>query len=336
MDDESAEITEADGAGHASSRLSFLRLRHLELIRLIAQGGSLQYAAARLNVTAQATGLMLNDIEAALGASLFERSKRGVTVSPLGRAVANRASKILNELVALEQEASGGAGQLGRLRIGALSHSIIGLVPRLLRTATYRRVNMQMRFEDGPMPELLAAMRDGRLDCAIGSITADALEGAGNKDLLFERLFEERMFIVAGRASPLYGQASVTFADLLNQKWITTASGSRTRRAYDSLFLRNGRPPLEPAVECPSLVYATDIAADSALLTLSSESIARRYMQSEALRVLPFTGDFPPVVVMLIHGKTGANHDGLRALRAALHEALALDSPADPNLRQAS
>lgn len=296
----------------------------------------MQYAAARLNVTAQATGLMLNDIEAALGASLFERSKRGVTVSPLGRAVANRASKILNELVALEQEAMGASGQGGLLRIGALSHSILALVPRLLRTASYQNVNVQMRFEDGPMPDLLAAMRDGRLDCAIGSITADALEGAGNNDLLFEKLFEEKMFIVAGPASPLYKQTSITFADLVDQKWVTTATGSRTRRAYDSLFLRNGRPPIVPAVECPSLVYATNIAAESALLTLSSESIARRYIQSEALRVLPFTGDFPPVVVMLIYGKTGAIHDGLRVLRAALHEALELDSLADPGFNQAS
>ena len=110
-----------------------LRIRHLDVLLAVAAEGSMQRAAQRVHLTQPAISKLVREMEAMFGAPLFERSKRGVTLTECGRALATRAEYLLNDVErAREEIAAIGKGTLGSLRIGALPVVESTLLPKSL------------------------------------------------------------------------------------------------------------------------------------------------------------------------------------------------------------
>src|SRR5262245_49448068 len=72
-----------------------VELRHLRVVVLVAESGSVGRAARSLNVSQPGLTAQLKRIETAFGGRLFERSHTGVTPTPLGRYAVDRARAIL-------------------------------------------------------------------------------------------------------------------------------------------------------------------------------------------------------------------------------------------------
>ena len=62
-----------------------VELRHLRVMVLVAEAGSVGRAARWLKVSQPSLTAQLKRIESAFGGELFERSRTGVTPTPLGR-----------------------------------------------------------------------------------------------------------------------------------------------------------------------------------------------------------------------------------------------------------
>jgi molybdate transport repressor ModE-like protein len=67
-----------------SSRLAQLRVRHMTLLDLIANGGSLSKAAKILCVTQPAVTAMLRELELVLGEKLVDRDRQGARLTAIG------------------------------------------------------------------------------------------------------------------------------------------------------------------------------------------------------------------------------------------------------------
>src|SRR6516165_3165146 len=80
-----------------------LNLAYLRAFRLVAQTGSATRAAAALYRAQSAVTRSLQELEAAVGETLFERRASGMLVTPAGRAVLQRCERIFAELEALAQ-----------------------------------------------------------------------------------------------------------------------------------------------------------------------------------------------------------------------------------------
>ena len=72
-----------------------VELRHLRVVVLVAEAGSVGRAARWLKVSQPSLTAQLKRIEAAFGGELFERSRTGVTPTALGRYAVDRARAIL-------------------------------------------------------------------------------------------------------------------------------------------------------------------------------------------------------------------------------------------------
>src|SRR5437762_2472730 len=59
-----------------------IRLRHLQCFLAIVQNGTLGSAAQALSITQPAVTKTVNELEEILGAKLFERGRKGVTLTP--------------------------------------------------------------------------------------------------------------------------------------------------------------------------------------------------------------------------------------------------------------
>src|SRR4051795_13449651 len=72
-----------------------VELRHLRVVVLVAEAGSVGRAARWLKVSQPSLTAQLKRIEAAFGGDLFSRSRTGVTPTPLGRYAVDRARAML-------------------------------------------------------------------------------------------------------------------------------------------------------------------------------------------------------------------------------------------------
>ena len=99
-----------------------LRLDQMRLLVAIAEAGSVSEAAHTQHVSQPAASRAIAELEQALGDRLFERLSRGVRLTPLGRAFADRAASIVRQTDAAEREFSDlRDGRRGAVMVGAVS-----------------------------------------------------------------------------------------------------------------------------------------------------------------------------------------------------------------------
>src|SRR5688572_14449714 len=83
---------------------SMLEIRHLRLVRAIAEEGGPTRAAARLHLTQSAVSHQLAELEGRLGVVLFARVRRQLKLTPAGARLLEASRSMLAELSRVERE----------------------------------------------------------------------------------------------------------------------------------------------------------------------------------------------------------------------------------------
>lgn len=128
--------------------------RQLRYFRAVANRRNVTRAAEDLLIAQPALSQAIRQLERELGVMLFERSSRGVRLTPPGEVLLRGAERTLRELETAVDEVRSYAGQVtGRVRLGAWQ-------------------SMEVR-----LPELLAAFRRGHpaVDVTVHEIVSDAM-----------------------------------------------------------------------------------------------------------------------------------------------------------------
>src|SRR5262245_28700775 len=104
----------------------------LRILREVAQSGSFSAAAESLGYTQSAVSRQVATLEAAAGRTLFDRGRRGVTLTPAGARLLRTAVSVLDELEAARRDLSDAHTTLRPVRLGAFATAAAGLVPKAL------------------------------------------------------------------------------------------------------------------------------------------------------------------------------------------------------------
>ncbi|WP_017934199.1 LysR family transcriptional regulator [Nocardioides sp. Iso805N] len=127
-------------------------------------------AAERLHMAQPPLSRLIRQIEAELGASLFERNTRQVSLTPQGAALIEPARELvmlsqrLKEIVQQSQ-----AGEIGRIRLGFAGASVNRLVSELARRVRVERPGIMLELFSSQFSHLgLERVLDGSLDLVIG------------------------------------------------------------------------------------------------------------------------------------------------------------------------
>ncbi|TVS01385.1 MAG: LysR family transcriptional regulator [Rhodobacteraceae bacterium] len=165
-------------------------LKQLAYFRALAKARNFGRAAEMVNVSQPALSMQIKELEGALGASLVERLPRDIRLTPAGRAVLERAERVLSE--AVELEASARQQKLeGPLHLGMIptvAPYMLGDLLARLRTADITR---ELRLREALTADLLTGLREGRLDAVVLADPPSA------PDLIGLPLFTDR-FLLAG------------------------------------------------------------------------------------------------------------------------------------------
>jgi DNA-binding transcriptional LysR family regulator len=269
-------------------------MRHLDVLLAVAAEGSMQRAAHRVHLTQPAISKLVRELETMFGAPLFDRTKRGVTLTECGRALAIRAEYLCNDLDrARDEVAAIGRGTLGSLRIGALPVVESALLPQSLMALRKIAPALRIRVQDGTGAALLDQLRRGEIDCVIGRLDS----GADGKDIRAEKLLRLPTRLVARRRHPLAARNRVTPEQLASYPWVLPQPGAPIRTVIDGVFAAAGIPAPVPVVESTSIRLNYELMRSSDMIGAMPDDAAVAYNACRALAILPFDiGDRLPWV----------------------------------------
>ncbi len=296
-----------------------LRLRHLQLLVLLAEEGSLRAAAGRLALTQPAVSKMLSEIEAAVGERLFERGRRGVVPNAFGLAAVHRARAVLGEVASAVEDLDavrGGASSV--LRVGTVS--VTRIVPVAVAALLAREPRVRVRLREARVAELLRILLDGELDCVVGALTADVLASLPLGALRAQRLFEERVVAIASRRHRLAGRGPLRWSEVAAERWVLPPRDTPVRQAFMAAFLNAGVAAPEPVVETLSPVtLGSLLRLDPTLLGAVRRESVDEHGDGGELRALRVG---PPIPLPPLGVFTRASAGGADATVAAFVSAL--------------
>ena len=140
-------------------------LRQLEYFREIADTGSINEAARRLNMSQPPLSYQLRLLEEELGVRLFERSSQGVTLTEAGTLLYSRAGELLSYADSTKQEVE----RFGRrriLRLGLTSSTVAPMIPFIAEYA-WRNPEASFEVHDGTTFSLFNSLLAGIIDVSV-------------------------------------------------------------------------------------------------------------------------------------------------------------------------
>lgn len=239
-----------------------MNVHDIEAFVAVADAGSINRAAARLNLTQPATTRRIQNFEAAIGgAPLFNRAVKPAALTSLGSHVLERCRRVLAAVAELEACTANATDRAGHLKAG-VAHGLGEMVmttPLDALRRTFPRIRLQV--SSNWSADLLEDVRNGGLDCAVGLLTEAHTVPAG---LTAIALGAEQIVIVAAAKLPakLGGQAW-RLRDLADKDWFLNPPGCGCRAALVKAFDRLQRP-----VHIAAEVFGEDLQLS--LLTQSS------------------------------------------------------------------
>lgn len=142
-----------------------MELRQLEYFCKIADMGSFNEAARRLNISQPPLSYQIRQLEQELNVRLFERTSRGVVLTEAGRVLYERATRLLDYAQSTSQEVAA-TGRKQILRLGITSSTVTTILPYISAfTRAYPDVMFEVR--DGATLTLLQYLLDGIIDISV-------------------------------------------------------------------------------------------------------------------------------------------------------------------------
>ncbi|MFI7423031.1 LysR family transcriptional regulator [Nonomuraea sp. NPDC049684] len=210
--------------------MTFTQLR---VLQAVARTGNMTRAAEELTTSQSAVSHALRALESELGVALLVRGSHGVRLTAAGRAVCRRATLILTQAEALEQEVAAIRGQeRGSLRVGVIPSANARLLPPLLRRFAEAHPRVRLAVMEGADDEVLEWLETGAADLATVSAAAGAVSltaGSVARPLpagsVARPLAADRMLAVLPSGHELSVRDSLPVAELARHPFIMSTGG---------------------------------------------------------------------------------------------------------------
>jgi DNA-binding transcriptional LysR family regulator len=298
------------------SLLARLRFRHLELVRSLADTGSLRETARRLHLSQPAVSKAVREIETQTGVNLFERSPQGTELTRAGHVLVRGAEVLLRELDYLGGELVSSSNEDAPvLRIGAPPVLVTWTLPPALAAVRAATPGLRVHIFEGNLPQLIKQLERGVLQCVIGLQTPEMLEASRAANVRCEQLTDQTLAVVAAPSHPLARRRRAEWTDLVGADWILPPERTLVRAALASTLAQAGLPLPRPVVESAQLATNIELAAAGvgiALAPLAAAAIAER---RGVIRRIPIR---PPVTVPPLAVLVRAAHEDVQALEALI------------------
>ena len=257
-----------DPSPRQATALSRIRLRHLSCFVVVAQERTLARAAARLHLSQPAVSKTLAELEDLAGRRLVERGRAGTQLTPAGEEFLRYAVDVTQALESAAAVLTGAAVPTApAVRVAALPTVAGGLLVQAIARLRERRPHAAVSVRTGDNPELLAWLKAGETDVAVGRMAEPAMM----QGVSFELLYAESLAVVTRPQHPLAiaGDNFVSPLALLDYPLIVPGAGTAPRHDVEGFFAAHGLalPPGRTETQSVSVARALTLVSDTVWIT---------------------------------------------------------------------
>lgn len=174
-----------------------MTIRLLRTLVAVADHKTFSAAAEAVHVTHAAVSQQMQNLEADLRLTLFNRTTRTPELTPVAHEVVAKARQILADYDNLVPSVLADGGLSGVLKLGALGTTLTGLTPQAVAVFKRQYPAVGLHIRPALTGVSLAEIERGNLDAAL--ITKPHLMPAG---IVFRPLAEEPMHLIASQQEP--------------------------------------------------------------------------------------------------------------------------------------
>ena len=201
-----------------------LDLKHLRVLKEVAERGSFSAAAEALSYTQPAVSQQIAALEREAGAQLVDRAPRGIRLTDAGRALLGHTEAILARLGDAEAELEAITDlRRGRVRLASFPTGGATLIPVAVAAFRERHPGVEVVLSVAGPPGGLEGLKDGELDLAV---MLESGFGPERRDERIEyvHLLDDPMFVALRADHPLARKRAVKLADLADEMWMHDSS----------------------------------------------------------------------------------------------------------------
>ncbi|MGP0095157.1 MAG: LysR family transcriptional regulator [Xanthobacteraceae bacterium] len=295
-----------------------VRWRQLELLAALEHAQTLSAAAREVRLSQPAASKLLRALGEDLSIELFERAGRTVRPTLAGRALIRHAAGLVGNLDRAQSEIDAiRDGLTGLTSIGAGVGACYALVPQALALLLDQAPGIFVTLREGPMEELFAMLREGRLDMVVGRVDSLLIE----RDLVLDELYDPPIKIVAGPRHPFTRLRRVTWGMLVDQEWILPQAGTPMRAGIEAIFRRAPRRPMRCQVESSSIQTNVSLLGARNMLWVLSADIAAHFDALGLLKAIPTHDLRGPAALAIVRLRGRALSPSASRLAGCLHTA---------------
>jgi molybdate transport repressor ModE-like protein len=261
-----------------------LKLRDLSVMRAVVAAGSLSAAARALSVSTPVVWKAVADLEAIVGVPLFDRTTRGVTLTPSGEALLRCSVSVFDDIhQGLSQLSQLRDPSSGELRISAPEIMMAGVLPPIVDRFTSDRPAVRLAFLTVDSSNYFEPLRERRAELLMGRLPL----GTEQRDLQSERLFSEPFVAYCAADHPLARRRKLKLADLLGEQWVLPSYASPPGGLIARIFQAEGLVPPAPTIETFSTSFSAMTVSETRRVGLLPITVLRYHARRLSLKQLP-------------------------------------------------
>ncbi|WP_330259758.1 LysR substrate-binding domain-containing protein [Streptomyces murinus] len=276
-----------------------MELRQLEYFVAVAEERNFTRAAERVHISQSGVSAQIRRLERELGAELFDRSARTVTLTVAGKAALAHARTALAAAGAVGQ-AVGEVSDLirGRLTVGMVVGCTV--TPLFDALAAFHRDHpgVELSLLEDNSDRLVEGVRAGAVDLALVGAAAAAPEGLETLTLISERLVA-----AVPPGHPLAARPRVALSELVAHPIVCMPPGTGLRTVFDQACAARDLHPVI-ALQATAADAIADLAARDLAVAVLSESMAARYGDRLTARLIEDV-ETPALLALIWKGGQG-------------------------------
>jgi DNA-binding transcriptional LysR family regulator len=195
-----------------------MKLRQLQFFIAVAEELSFSRAAIRLHVAQPSLSTQIKALEDEVGAQLFERDKRHVSLTPAGRRFQNRIVTVLSLAESAKTEARfTELGRLGTINLGYTALSMFSTaLPHAIRKFRQQEPNVLMTLREVTSLEQLHELGERTLDVGV----LRWMDVSAPKGISIVEWYRTPLVAALPKDHPRAAAISLTLNDLKNEPFI--------------------------------------------------------------------------------------------------------------------
>lgn len=201
-----------------------ITLRQAELFLALARSGRIQSVAKEFYLTQSAVSTSMKRFEESIGASLFDRAHKKISLNSNGKILAEELTPLIKRFQDVTSMFRQGS-VAGSLEIGASQTLADYLLPQVLYTFQLRHPSAKLSIWTGNSHEVVQAVE-------LGKVPVGFIEGEVPSRMLANTLIGSEELVVVTSDRQFAGTKSYTMDELLDYRWILRERGSGTRDAF--------------------------------------------------------------------------------------------------------